>query len=176
MMVMMLRSIDRRDQNLMRRLNGWRPPRWVRMLVILATRAGDGWLWWMLGLIILVAGGDDRYHALEAASLSAACAVLLFLRIKKLTGRKRPCAVATHAWAILLPPDQFSFPSGHSMTAFAVAIPLGLYYPAMLPGVLFCAASIAASRVLLGMHYLSDVVAGSMLGGVLGYGAYHLIR
>jgi len=74
-----------------------------------------------------------------------------------------------HCWATLLPPDQFSFPSGHTITAFAMASSLGVYYPALLPGLLFCAASIALSRILLGMHFLSDVIAGALLGAALGY-------
>jgi undecaprenyl-diphosphatase len=73
-----------------------------------------------------------------------------------------------HCWAHLLPPDQFSFPSGHTITAFAVAVALGSFYPEMQPGLFFCAVSVAASRILLGMHFLSDVVAGASLGAVLG--------
>ena len=50
------------------------------------------------------------------------------------------------------------------MTAFAVAIPLSLFYPTLGIGLLFCALSIATSRILLGMHFLSDVVAGALIG------------
>lgn len=73
-----------------------------------------------------------------------------------------------HCWATLLPPDQFSFPSGHTITAFAVAIPLGVFYPSLMVGLLFCALSIALSRVMLGLHFLSDVVAGCIIGIALG--------
>lgn len=73
-----------------------------------------------------------------------------------------------HCWSRLLPPDQFSFPSGHTITAFAVAVSLGAFYPEMRPGLYFCAASVAGSRILLGMHFLSDVVAGAGIGAVLG--------
>ena len=90
---------------------------------------------------------------------------------KRTIRRPRPCAVEAHCWARLLPPDQFSFPSGHSITAFAVAVPLGTFYPALMPGLLFCAVSVALSRILLGMHYLSDVIAGSLAGTILGYAA-----
>jgi undecaprenyl-diphosphatase len=55
------------------------------------------------------------------------------------------------------------------MTAFAVAIPLLLFYPTLAIGLLFCAISIAASRILLGMHFLSDVLAGALIGTGLGY-------
>ena len=58
------------------------------------------------------------------------------------------------------------------MTAFAVALPLCLFYPTLTVGLAFCALSIALSRILLGMHFLSDVVAGAILGSGLGYLAY----
>jgi undecaprenyl-diphosphatase len=57
-----------------------------------------------------------------------------------------------------------------------VAVPLSLFYPALTVGLLFCALSIALSRILLGMHFLSDVVAGALLGTGLGYIAYFAFR
>src|ERR1700761_1582035 len=139
-----------RDHNLMRRVNAWRAPRWIRVWMICATRGGDGWLWYALGLILLLFGGDQRFMAVGAAAFAAGLGIALFLRIKKATGRRRPCAIEPHCWAKLLPPDQFSFPSGHTITAFAVSIALSLFYPELAPGLLFCALSVAASRVLLG--------------------------
>ncbi len=53
-----------------------------------------------------------------------------------------------------------------------MAVPLSLFYPSLLVGLLFCAISIAASRILLGMHFLSDVVVGALLGGALGYASF----
>ena len=156
----------------MRCANNWEAPRWVRLYVLSATRGGDGWLWYAMGLVILALGGKTRFEALGAAGLSSALSVLLFSQLKRLTGRRRPCQIAPHCWATLLPPDQFSFPSGHTMTAFAVAIPLSLFYPTLSIGLLFCALSIAMSRILLGMHFLSDVVAGALIGTGLGYLGY----
>jgi undecaprenyl-diphosphatase len=160
----------------MRRVNRWRPPRWIRLWMLYATRGGDGWLWYGMGLVILLFGGERRFAAIGAAALAEGLGVALFLRIKKLTGRKRPCALEPHAWATLLPPDQFSFPSGHTITAFAIAVSLSLFYPSLAIGLLFCAASVAASRILLGMHFLSDVLAGATIGTLLAYGSAHLVR
>ena len=81
-----------------------------------------------------------------------------------------------HVWATLLPPDQFSFPSGHTITAFAVAVSLSMFYPSLTVGLLFCAVSVAASRILLGMHFLSDVLAGAVIGTTLAYLSVHLLR
>jgi len=170
----MLTFIAHRDHNLMRRVNQWHAPRWIRVWMICATRGGDGWLWYGMGLIVLLFGGSDRFAALASAALAAGLGVGLFLRLKKLTGRKRPCMLEPHCWAKLLPPDQFSFPSGHTITAFAVAVSLSRFYPTLSVGLLFCALSVAASRILLGMHFLSDVLAGAVIGAALAYGTVEL--
>ena len=172
----LLSYISGRDHRLMQRLNGWRPPRWMRIWMVLASRVGDGWLWYGIGLILLFFGGPNRFRAVGAAAISEALSVTIFLRLKKLAGRKRPCAIGQNCWSTLLPPDQFSFPSGHSMTAFSVVVPLLLFYPSLTAGLLFCAFSIALSRIMLGLHFLSDVLVGSALGAVIGYTVYCLFR
>ncbi|HTC90084.1 MAG TPA: phosphatase PAP2 family protein [Bryobacteraceae bacterium] len=174
----MVRSlITKSDYSVMRRANNWEAPRWVRVYVTSATRVGDGWLWYAMGLAIVMLGGKTRFEAVGAAGVSSVLSILLFVWLKRLTGRRRPCQIEPHCWATLLPPDRFSFPSGHTMTAFAVAIPLSLFYPTLAIGLAFCALSIAVSRILLGMHFLSDVVAGALIGtglGYLGYFAFQL--
>ena len=176
MAVSVIHWVETGDRNLMRRVNRWRPPRWLRLWTMAATRGGDGWLWYAMGFIVAVFGGSERFQALLAAVIAVGLGIGLFLSLKRAFGRKRPCALEPHCWATLLPPDQFSFPSGHSITAFAVAVSLVSYYPALLPGLLFCAVSVALSRVLLGMHFLSDVVAGGALGAALGYASAALLQ
>jgi len=170
-----LTFISHRDHTLMRRVNRWYAPRWIRVWMLCATRGGDGWLWYAMGLVILLLGGDQRFPAIGAAALAAGVGIAAFIRLKKAKGRKRPCALEPHCWATLLPPDQFSFPSGHTITAFAVAVSLSLFYPDLLIGLLFCALSVAASRILLGMHFLSDVLAGAAIGTALAYGSVWLV-
>jgi undecaprenyl-diphosphatase len=168
--------ITRGDLRVMLRANNWPAPRWVRIWALTATRAGDGWLWCAAGLAILLFGDDSRFAAVGAAGLAAVVSIVLFMTVKRLTGRPRPSTMTPHVWATLLPPDHFSFPSGHTMTAFSVAVALSLFYPALAPGLLFCAFSIAISRVLLGMHFLSDVIAAMLIGAGLGYAGYWVFQ
>ena len=56
----MLDYISTRDHRLMRRVHRWRPPRWFRLWMILATRGGDGWLWYGFSGLILIFGGSAR--------------------------------------------------------------------------------------------------------------------
>lgn len=142
--------------------------------MICATRGGDGWLWYAIGLTLLIVGGEEARVAVAQSSIAAGAGIGLFLKLKRLTGRRRPCALEPHCWYQLLPPDQFSFPSGHTITAFAVTIPLVSHFPEAAPPLYFCALSIALSRVLLGMHFLSDVAAGALIGSSLGWAAIQL--
>ncbi|MGC9971521.1 MAG: phosphatase PAP2 family protein [Bryobacteraceae bacterium] len=160
------------DLGLMRKVRRWLPPRWLRLWMVWATRAGDGWLWGAIGLAIALFGDADRWRALEASAASGAAGILLFQCLRRLADRRRPCEIEPHCWAELLPPDRFSFPSGHSLTAFAVSVSLALFFPSLAVALFLAAASVAASRILLGMHFLSDVLAGSVLGATLGYVAF----
>jgi undecaprenyl-diphosphatase len=172
--VNMFQFIASRDHKLMRRVNRWPAPKWVRRCSILATRAGDGWLWFFAGACVLLFGGVDRFAAVAAAGSAALGGIGIFKLMKGALGRERPCEIEPHCWATLLPPDRFSFPSGHTITAFAVAVTLSAFYPILLPFLLFCALAIAASRILLGMHFLSDVTAGAIIGTGLGLVSYSL--
>jgi undecaprenyl-diphosphatase len=159
----------------MRRVHGWRAPRWIRIWMLCATRGGDGWIWYGMGAVVAAFGGPERFLALGCAATSAALGIALFLVLKRRIGRRRPCALIPHCWSTLLPPDQFSFPSGHTITAFAVSVSLIAFYPGLTAGLLFCACSIGLSRILLGMHFLTDVLAGAALGGLIARVAVHYI-
>jgi len=160
--------IQSRDYRVMRRMNRWKAPRWIRFWMLAATRMGDGWLWYSLAVLLLTMGGPQRYSAVGAAGCAAITGIFVFKVLKKLSHRQRPCQLEPHCWSKVLPPDQFSFPSGHSMTAFAIAVVLSYFYPALEGPIYFLAISIALSRVVLGMHFLSDVLAGAVLGSALG--------
>ena len=162
-------QIQSSDHRLMRRVNRWRAPRWFCLFMIFATRMGDGWLWYVTGAAVLIWGGHSRFAAVGSAGLAVLSGIAIFLLLKRISHRKRPCELEPHCWASILPPDQFSFPSGHTITAFAIAPTLGSFYPDFLAALLVVAVSIAASRIILGMHFLSDVLAGSVIGVSLAY-------
>lgn len=135
--------------------------------MIAATRGGDGWIWYLAGLVLALFGGPEGRLTVARSGLAAGAGVALFIALKRAAGRRRPCVLEPHCWSTLLPPDQFSFPSGHTITAFAVSIPVAQQYPDAAPGLYFLSLSIALSRILLGMHFLSDVLAGGILGLLL---------
>ena len=166
--------IQTNDHRLMRKIHRWKAPRWFRILMIMMTRLGDGWLWYSIGLILLVFGGSQRFLAIGAAATAAAIGIFLFRSLKHASRRKRPCEIEPHCWSSILPPDKYSFPSGHSITAFAIAMSVGLFYPDLQAVLVVVALLIASSRIILGMHFLSDVLAGSIIGILLGTWTYHM--
>jgi undecaprenyl-diphosphatase len=166
--------IQSNDHRIMRKIHRWRAPRWFRILMIMMTRLGDGWLWYSIGLILLVFGGAQKFLAIGAAMTAAAIGIFLFRTLKHASRRKRPCEIEPHCWSLILPPDKYSFPSGHSITSFAIAVSIGMFYPDLQAVLLLVAFLIASSRIILGMHFLSDVLAGSTIGILLGYCSFHV--
>jgi len=163
------------DHNVMRRVNRWSAPRWFRWWMLLATRAGDGWLWGMIGIALLFSNDAMRFRALESAACAVAVGIIIFHKVKRLVGRTRPRDIEPHCWANVITRDKFSFPSGHSTTAFAVALSLGSFYPEIMPLLLILATNVAVSRVIVGMHFLTDVIVGSGTGALLGYVAWKFV-
>jgi undecaprenyl-diphosphatase len=89
--------------------------------------------------------------------------------VKNLTCRARPSAEGAGAFLSSFPcfPAPYelaSFPSGHATTAFALATLLSLWYPRWTGGFLALAIVVGWSRVVLGSHFPSDVLAGAVLG------------
>jgi undecaprenyl-diphosphatase len=145
-----------------------------------ATRLGDGWLWLTTGLFLTL-GGSPYHSILAAAAVSAGLTNILVVLMKRKFRRPRPNHYALNPFlkssmgAERLGFDRFSFPSGHSMNAFAVATVLSLASPAWGVVWIVIAGSIAASRLLLGHHFVSDVVVGSALGVVVGAASFRLL-
>ena len=113
-----------------------------------------------------------RFRAFEAAGFAVTAGIVMFHKVKRVFCRTRPSDIEPHCWAHIVTRDKFSFPSGHSTTAFAVAVSLGSFYPEIMPVLLVLAANVALSRVVVGMHFLSDVLVGSGMGALLGYAAF----
>ncbi len=140
----------------------------------LATRVGDGPLWIMMTLLQLaVAGFGDPVGRQLAAGLLMN--VILYKILKGSIGRPRPFQQILVVERGARVPDEFSFPSGHMAAACVMVVILGSAVPILMFPLISLALLIGTSRVYLGMHYPSDVLAGAVLGITSGIVAMSLI-
>lgn len=131
------------------------------------SRLGDGWFWYGMMALSVPVVGWSILPALGQTLLTSAAGLVLYKALKHKTVRPRPYQVHQ---AIMLgerPLDHFSFPSGHTLHAVLFTIMLGSYVPAFLPIMLPFMLLVGLSRVILGLHYPSDVLAGTVLGAAL---------
>ncbi len=116
--------------------------------------------------------------ALRQASLLAAVTLvmshLLVQLAKRTVGRGRPSVGAGSA-AMVREPDRFSFPSGHAAAGMSIAVAYGLSFPLWAGPLLLLALAVGFSRVRLGVHYPSDVLAGQLLAIVTGIAAWTVL-
>jgi undecaprenyl-diphosphatase len=96
--------------------------------------------------------------------------------LKDAIGRARPFVGDPSVHPSIALPHDASMPSGHAMNAFAGAVLLGAVVPRARWPLLVLAALIALSRVYLGVHFPSDVIAGALLGSAVGAAAAWLLR
>ncbi len=134
-------------------------------LLKLYTRLGDGYVWALIVLLILIADGP-KFLALVLLQVLPSLAVSLGLYwiVKLSAKRKRPFDAIPEFKALVPPLDKFSFPSGHTMNNLAIAMTVLLSVPAA--GLLMIGLPLTWGflRVYFGVHWLSDVVGGFVLG------------
>lgn len=128
-----------------------------------ATKIGDGYAWISLGILLgITQSSGPRFILLLAAAFFIE--LTLYSVIKRFVSRHRPFVALPAVTMLILPPDEFSFPSGHTAAAFVMVTAVAAWFPTLLVVMLPLALLIGISRVYLGVHYPSDVLAGAALG------------
>jgi undecaprenyl-diphosphatase len=161
-----LSRIARLDEEIFLRLGALRP-RWLVRLMRSLTHLGDPTGWIAIGLFVGCAGPQGPRRALLLGA-GALLATLLSQLLKRWCRRPRPSARLVQFVALVDNPDAFSFPSGHTSAAFAVAVALVGQGGGLGPLSFCLACAIGFSRIYLGAHYPLDVMAGALLGCVAG--------
>lgn len=143
----------------------------TRRFFCLISRLGDGVFWYALMAALAIFCGADGIDAASHLAAIGLVSLLLYKLLKRWTRRPRPCASDLRIRAWVAPLDEFSFPSGHTLHAVAFTIVTLSYFPVLAWLLIPFAASIAVSRVVLGLHYPSDVLAATGIGSVLALGS-----
>jgi undecaprenyl-diphosphatase len=99
-----------------------------------------------------------------ALLLAFATNLILYYLIKNMIKRERPYRAIKDLKNLIVPPDKYSFPSGHTAGAFIIAQIVGFQFPALHGPLLIWAALVGLSRIILRVHYPTDVIAGTVLG------------
>jgi undecaprenyl-diphosphatase len=146
------------------RANGLCARRMVRGYFSAISRLGDGVFWYALMAALIVWEGVAGLIASTHLAAIGLISVALYKWLKRWTRRPRPCASDLRIRAWVAPLDEFSFPSGHTLHAVAFTIVALAYYPALAWLLIPFTASVAVSRVVLGLHYPSDVLAATAIG------------
>jgi undecaprenyl-diphosphatase len=158
---------DAAEYGLCRRLNRGASFALPRRVFQIASRLGDGLIWYALILALPLMFGRAAVKPAIVMALTGALGVLVYALLKRVFVRERP--FITHAaidrGAAHL--DRYSFPSGHTLHAVSFTWQACAHFPELAWVLVPLAVLIAGSRVVLGLHYPSDVLAGAAIGAAL---------
>jgi undecaprenyl-diphosphatase len=162
-----LARIDTADYRICRHLNRGVSRSLIRRPFQLASRLGDGVLWYVLILLLPVLYGAQAVKPAIVMALTGLVGVTIYGLLKRWFVRERPFIRHAGIAQVGAPLDRYSFPSGHTLHAVSFAWQATVHFPDLGWVLVPIAALIAASRVVLGLHYPTDVIAGAILGACL---------
>jgi undecaprenyl-diphosphatase len=159
--------VDAAEVGLCRRLNRGAQRPVPRRVFQIASRLGNGVAWYALILALPAIYGVAALRPAIVMGLTGALGVVLYSLLKKLFVRERPFITHSSIDLAAVPLDRYSFPSGHTLHAVSFAWQVSVHFPELSWLVVPFAALVAGSRVVLGLHYPSDVLVGAAIGAAL---------
>ncbi len=161
------RRLVNREQGWCLAANRWGARAAVRAYFRLVSRLGDGAFWYALMAALILFDGWRGLSASAHLAATGVIALILYRKLKRWTRRPRPYAADRRIQPWIAPLDEFSFPSGHTLHAVSFTVVALAHYPVLAWVLVPFTASVAVSRVVLGLHYPSDVLAATGIGCAL---------
>lgn len=155
------------EEVVMYRLNHVNAMRGLRRLFAICSRLGDGVAWYVTAALVALLVGEPAWLPMSVMMISAGVGLGIYASIKHLTARPRPHMAHDGLVLSVAPLDKYSFPSGHTLHAVNFAIQIAVFAPGLAWLVIPFALMVALSRMVLGLHYLSDVLVGGVIGALL---------
>lgn len=163
----MVEYLDHLELGLCRRVNALSRSELVRRFFSAVSRLGDYPAWIIFGLICASGQDSGVGRFVVQTLLTAGAGVLVYKLLKERLVRERPYIRHGDIVCGAVPLDRYSFPSGHTLHAISFTVLYGAFEPMLLWVLAPFAALVVASRIILGLHYPSDVLVGGTIGAAL---------
>lgn len=155
--------ISKHEINLFYTINQKLRNTWTDIFMKAVTQFGSTFFCIFISAVFLAVGNKSVRHTGIMLAVNLIVSQAVIQSLKRIVNRPRP--YKTHGWVRVIKPPKcrYSFPSGHTCSAFMIAMTLSMFFPWLRPVLIGVASLVGISRIYLGCHYPTDVILGFVI-------------